>query len=161
MFVVGLTGGIGSGKTTIATLFAEKGIVVIDADQIARDLLQPKSDVFQQVIARFGSDFLLADGLLNRAALRKKIFVSEKDRVWLEQQLHPLIQQEIQRQVAICHSPYCIVVVPLLFEGKLELDFDRVLVVDALEEQQIERTKQRDGSKKEEIISIIKTQISR
>lgn len=161
MLVVGLTGGIGSGKSTVAKLFADKGVTVIDTDQLARDLTQLNQPAFKKIIEKFGTALLNEDGTLNRAALRKIVFADPEKRMWLEKLLHPLIRMEIKRQIKINHSPYCIVMIPLLLETKPNPLIQRILVVDATEEQQIERAHTRDKLSIEEIKTIMQSQVKR
>jgi dephospho-CoA kinase len=160
-YVIGLTGGIGSGKTTVANLFAEKGITVIDTDQLARDVILPGQAALKNIHEKFGSEVISPDGTLNRAALRKIIFQDSAKRVWLEQLLHPLIRAEMQRQIETSTSPYCIVVIPLLFETEPNPLINRILTVDIPEEEQIKRAQLRDQLPAEEIATILKTQASR
>jgi len=161
MLVVGLTGGIGSGKTTVAKLFADKGVTVIDADQLARDVTQVGTPALQQIVERFGPEILQANGSLNRTALRNKIFKEDADRIWLEQLLHPLIREEMKRKAENASSPYSIAVIPLLLETEKNPLINRILVVDSAEEDQIKRTQLRDNSTPEEIKSIMQTQVNR
>lgn len=161
MLVIGITGGIGSGKTTVAKLFSERGVTVIDSDQLARDVTQTGQPALQHIIDKFGSDILLANGNLNRSALRKIIFTDNTHRDWLEKLLHPLIRSEMKRQVDASTSPYVIVVIPLLLETEPNPLINRILVIDAPETAQIKRTQTRDNATEEEIKTIIKTQIKR
>jgi len=160
MLKVGLTGGIGCGKTTVANLFAEKGVPVIDADQISRQLVEPDRPVFWAIVRHFGEDVLL-DGQLNRRMLKERIFLRPDEREWLENLLHPLIYQEIQGQVASFSAPYCLLVVPLLLEtGRRDL-VDRLLVVDCPPEVQRQRIGIRDGLDDKTINLILAAQLSR
>jgi len=161
MYVIGLTGGIGSGKTTVANLFAKKGITIIDADQLARDVLLPGTETFQKVLVKFGSQILSSDGNLNRSKLRKIIFNDEKEKIWLEKLLHPLIIEIMHQKIAESTSPYCVVIIPLLFETGPYPILNRILVVDATDEQQIARASIRDTVSHEAIQKILKSQISR
>jgi dephospho-CoA kinase len=161
MLVIGLTGGMGSGKSTVAHLFEKKGIKIIDADQLARSLTQPGCEAFNKITAHFDNTILLPDGTLNRKRLRTIIFKDTSQRVWLEQLLHPLIRIEMQREVESAQSPYCIIVIPLLFETKPNPIINRILVVDATEEQQLKRIQQRDQSTLEEAKAILQSQVSR
>jgi len=161
MLVVGLTGGIGSGKSTVARLFAEKNVTIIDTDQLARDLTQPTTSALQEIVKLFGQDVLLPNGALNRSKLRTIVFSDEKKRLQLEQILHPLIRNEVKRQSESSDSPYCIVVIPLLFETEPNPLIQRVLVVDASKELQLFRTSQRDNVSSDEVDAILKTQVSR
>lgn len=162
MLVIGLTGGIGSGKSTVAALFAEKEIAIIDTDQIAREITQPNQPAFNQIMNRFGPQIVLPNGTLDRAQLRKIIFTHQADRTWLEQLLHPIIRTEAQRQAQAAQSPYCIIVVPLLLENKSFPLVERVLVVDTDPNTQITRTKSRDQiSNPKEVEAIVQAQIDR
>jgi len=161
MLVIGLTGGIGSGKSTVANLFAEKSITVIDTDQLARDVTLPGQAALHKIVEKFGEGILLPDKTLNRAQLRKIIFADPHKRRWLEKLLHPLIRTEMQQLIAATKSPYCIVVIPLLLETEPNPLIKRILVVDALEEQQIWRAKMRDNLSEGEIKAIIYTQVTR
>lgn len=161
MLVIGLTGGIGSGKTTVANLFADKGMTIIDTDQIARDLTQPNTLAFKHITQQFGQDVISPDDTLDRSRLRSIVFADPEKRTWLEQLLHPLIRDEVQKQIQSAQSPYCIVVIPLLFETEPNPLIQRVLVVDASVEQQIERAIKRDNTQQAQIESILKTQLPR
>jgi dephospho-CoA kinase len=161
MLVIGLTGGIGSGKTTVANLFAKLGVNIIDTDIISRDLTQPGQAALTQIAEHFGQSILSADGKLDRTQLRECIFKDPDQRAWLEQLLHPLIRTEMAKQVKAAHSPYCIAVIPLLFETSPNPLITRTLVVDAPPELQLSRTQQRDNRPAEEVSSIIKSQMNR
>ncbi len=161
MLVIGLTGGIGSGKSTVAKLFAEKGIAVIDADELAHEMTARGAPALKQIAAEFGHDILLTDGTLDRSKLRTLVFADDAKRQWLEQLLHPLIRKAMARQIAASSSPYCIVVIPLLFETTPNPLIERILVVDTPEEQQIARTVDRDKTSAEEVRTILKTQVNR
>lgn len=159
--VIGLTGGIGSGKSAVADLFAEQGITVIDTDIIARQVVRPDSAGLATVVERFGTGVLAEDGQLDRARLRQQVFADEKERKALESILHPLIRTEMRRQVRSAASSYCIVCIPLLLETGQADSVDRVLVVDTTPEQQVGRTLRRDGSPRETIEGILAAQTSR
>jgi len=160
-FIVGLTGGIGSGKTTVANYFASLGIELIDADIVARQVVEPKSVALKQISAHFGEDFLLADGNLDRAKLRTKIFADSQEKDWLNQLLHPIIRTELLKQLQLAQSSYCILVAPLLIENSLTQYVDKTLVVDIPVELQLARTMERDNNNKEQVQNIINNQISR
>lgn len=160
-YIVGVTGGIGSGKTTVTDRFASHGIEVIDADVIARDVVAPGSDALQQIAEHFGADVLLTDGSLDRAQLRKLVFADSDEKEWLNQLLHPLIRHRIEDTLQSASSAYCILVAPLLLENKLDAMVDRVLVVDVSEETQIERTMRRDNNSAEQVAAIMAAQIER
>ena len=160
-YVVGLTGGIGSGKSTIAELFAELGVPIVDADLVARQVVEKGSPLLAEIAAHFGPEILLEDGALNRAALREKIFANETQKHWLNQLLHPAIRHEMLRQLAAQQAPYCIFMVPLLIENNLTALCHRILVVDVLEHTQVERAGQRDNNQVEQIKRIMQSQVSR
>jgi dephospho-CoA kinase len=157
--VIGLTGGIGSGKTTVANIFADLGIDIIDADIAARKVVEPNSSALTQISQHFGLQFLQADGTLNRPLLRSKIFSNEQDKLWLNNLLHPMIRQTMIKEIKQSKSVYCLLVAPLLIENNLQGLVDRILVVDINEDEQIRRAVLRDPSSKEEIIKIIASQI--
>lgn len=161
MLVIGLTGGIGSGKSTVAELFKKKGVTIIDTDQLARDAIQTNQSAFKKIIEKFGSAILLKDNTLNRAELRKIVFKNPEKRLWLEQLLHPLIRAEMQRQIESATSNYCIAVIPLLIETMPNPLINRILVVDTSETQQLQRAGMRDQLSEADIAAIIKSQVSR
>jgi len=160
-YIVGLTGGIGSGKTTVANIFITLGIEVIDADIIAREVVQPNSEALKAIAKHFGNEYINSNGELNRALLRTRIFQNVNDKEWLNALLHPLINRQIKTKITLAKSFYCILVAPLLIENKLVNLVDRVLVIDVSEDTQLLRTLQRDTSTLSEIKSIIASQISR
>ena len=160
-YVVGLTGGIGSGKSTIAGLFAELGVPIVDADLVARQVVEKGSPLLAEIAVHFGPEILLKDGTLNRAALREKIFANEMQKHWLNQLLHPAIRHEMLRQLAAQQAPYCIFMVPLLIENNLTALCQRILVIDVLEHTQVERAGQRDNNQVEQIKRIMQSQVSR
>lgn len=161
MRVIGITGGIGSGKTAVTNLFAELGITIVDADICARMVVEPGQPALAAIAERFGPPMLLADGTLNRAAMRARVFSNPDDKLWLEQQTHPRIRDEIARQLKAATSPYVILVSPLLIEGNQHTFCDRILVVDAPEETQLQRTVARDSNDAEQVQRIIASQASR
>ena len=144
MLIIGLTGGIGSGKSTVADLFAELGVPIIDADVIAHNLTQPNQPAVFDIVDHFPQEILLENGGLNRKRLRQIIFAHPSERKWLENLLHPLIEAEIKERIAKLSTPYCLIVIPLLFETKPYSFIDRILVVDANRQVQIERVAARD-----------------
>lgn len=160
-YTVALTGGIGSGKTTIANGFASLGVPLVDADVIARLVVEPDSPGLKALQQHFGDTILLPDGKLNRAQLRHIIFQNQQEKAWVNQLLHPLIQQETQKQIQQIRAPYFIWVVPLLVENKLTHLADRILVVDVTEEEQITRTMQRDGVSRDNVLKILQAQAKR
>ncbi len=159
--VIGLTGGIGSGKSTVAGYFSELGVPVIDTDTIARDLVEPGQPGLRQIITCFGKQILNADGTLNRTQLRAEIFSDPAERCKLEQILHPLIHTKMQRQIRQLDTPYCIVEIPLLLESGWSGEVNRILVVDAPPALQVARATQRSGIDREEVERIIATQMER
>ena len=161
MFTVGLTGGIGSGKTTIADKFAELGIELIDADQLSRQAVEPGSSALQEITTHFGDSVVTDKGELDRKTLREIVFHAPEERKWLEQLLHPVISELIKAGLRDCKSSYCLLVSPLLLETNQHLLADRILVIDVSKECQLQRAMQRDGSDEETIRAIIAAQIDR
>lgn len=144
MYRVGLTGGIGSGKSTVAGLFAARGVKVIDSDRIARELVEPDRPALAEIAAAFGRGVLQADGRLDRRALRALIFADEDARRRLEAILHPRIQAVLHERSARATSPYVMLVIPLLVESGWRSQVDHVLVVDCSPETQVRRVMARD-----------------
>ena len=161
MFVLGITGGIGAGKTAAADYLAACGITVVDADLAARQVVEPGEPALRAIADYFGEDILGPDGQLDRPALRQRIFADDQQRRWLEHLLHPLINVRLQEQLHKARSPYAALVSPLLFETGQHKLVDRVLVVDVPESLQIARAMQRDGQSKEQIQAIMRTQLDR
>lgn len=160
-YIVGLTGGIGSGKSTIANLFALLDVPIIDADVVAREVVEKGSPLLTKIVEHFGQHILDKQGNLDRTALRQIVFHSEQEKKWLNQLLHPAIRAEMLRQLEAVSAPYVLWVVPLLIENKLSELCDRVLVVDVLPDIQLERAIKRDESKAETIQNIIAAQVDR
>lgn len=160
-WVLGLTGGIGSGKSAVAEAFGELGVHWVDADHAARWVVEPGRPALAQIAQHFGEGVLAADGSLDRGALRGLVFQDPEQRKWLEQLLHPLIKQEVAEHLARGLSPYAIMVSPLLIESGQYRRTDRVLVVDVPEELQVQRASQRDKAGEEQIRAILKAQASR
>ncbi|WP_417316520.1 dephospho-CoA kinase [Enterobacter sp.] len=160
-YIVALTGGIGSGKSTVADAFSRLGISIIDADIIARQVVEPNTPALKAIEAHFGSAIVNNDGTLNRRQLRERIFSDSSEKVWLNALLHPIIHQETQRQMAEATSPYVLWVVPLLVENQLHKKADRVLVIDVSPETQIERTMARDHVSREHAEQILAAQATR
>lgn len=161
IFRVGLTGGIASGKTSVANMFADLGALLIDTDIIARDVVTPGTPGLRRVIDAFGSDLLQADGTLDRRAMRRIVFEDTTKRRQLEAILHPLIREETERQMRAPGGPYQIVIVPLLLESPLRDSVNRILVVDCSEAIQLERLLERDTETAEQARRIIGAQASR
>jgi len=160
-WILGLTGGIGSGKTAVASHFASLGVHVVDADQAARWVVEPGRPALQQIVEHFGEDVLTPVGELDRAALRARVFREPAERKWLEQLLHPLIRAEVAQHLARAESPYAIMVSPLLIESGQYRQVDRVLVVDVPEALQIQRTMGRDNADEQQVRAILQAQIGR
>jgi len=160
-YAIGLTGGIGSGKTTVSDLFRNLGVDVIDADEISRQLVSKDSPVLEKIRNHFGQDIIDTSGNLDRSSLRKKVFEDNAARTWLENLLHPEIRNEIAQRISLANSPYVIVVIPLLVESG-SYDFrDRIAVVGGPEGQQVARVVHRDDSSHEQVERIMATQASR
>lgn len=160
-WILGLTGGIGSGKSAAAEAFAELGIETIDADHAARWVVEPGRPALAAIVDRFGEAVLQADGQLNRAALRERIFADPQQRQWLEKLLHPLIRAEISSFLSAAQSPYAILVSPLLIESGQHKTVQRVLVVDVPSELQMARAVQRDQVSEAQLRAIMKAQLDR
>lgn len=160
-YIVALTGGIGSGKSTVADAFARLGITIVDADIIARQVVAPGQPALNAIHQHFGSHALNDDGSLNRRVLREIIFAAPDEKQWINNLLHPIIQQQTRLQLAAASSPYVLWVVPLLVENHLHTRADRVLVVDVSQETQINRTMQRDNVSREHAHQILAAQVSR
>ena len=160
-WILGLTGGIGSGKSAAAQHFINLGIHAVDADHAARWVVEPGRPALAQITEHFGTQVLQADGQLDRAALRQLIFDIPEERRWLEKLLHPLIAEEIAAHLARAQSPYAILVSPLLIESGQHAITQRVLVIDAPLQLQIERTLQRDQTSEQQVQAILKAQASR
>ncbi|MEZ5542481.1 MAG: dephospho-CoA kinase [Pseudomonadota bacterium] len=159
--MIGLTGGIGSGKSTVAAEFIRLGVPVIDTDELARELVVPGQPALQEIVNRFGSRALRQDGTLDRAYLRTRIFADPADKHALEAILHPRIRQRVRTWLETITEPYCIVVIPLLLEaGQTDL-VDRILVVDAPEKEQLKRVAARDGLSHNVVSGIMAAQADR
>ncbi len=161
MLRVGLTGGIGSGKSTAAAIFAGHGVPIIDADELARRLAAPSEPAFREIVQAFGEDIVTADGKLDRERLRRIVFEDPRRRHQLEAILHPRVHDEIARQTGRLHAPYCIIVIPLLIEANQRDLVDRIVVVDADEDLQRQRVAARGQLPEEQIRQIIAAQLSR
>ncbi|MBL4781343.1 MAG: dephospho-CoA kinase [Porticoccaceae bacterium] len=161
MFVLGLTGGIGSGKSAVADYFKAYGIKVVDADIAARKVVEPGMPALQAIAEHFGDTVLQADGTMDRAALRNIVFNDEQQRHWLERLLHPAIGEWIATELASATSAYAILESPLLLETEQRKSTQRALVVDVSKELQIERATARDDNTREQIEAIIAAQLPR
>ncbi|WP_206485030.1 dephospho-CoA kinase [Thalassotalea sp. G2M2-11] len=160
-YIVGLTGGIGSGKTTISRFFEQLGVTVVDADIIAREVVAKGKPALEKIAQHFGKEILLENGELNRALLREKIFHDAQEKAWLNQLMHPIIRQDILAALTQCSGDYCILSAPLLFENKLNEITNRNLVIDVSPASQIARTTKRDSVNQQQVEAIIASQISR
>ena len=161
VFRVALTGGIASGKSTVADMFGELGAVLIDTDIIAREVVQPGTRGLQDIVDAFGPGLLDADGMLDRPAMRRLVFADDARRRQLEAILHPNIRQEAERQMRTRGGPYQIVIVPLLVESPLKSLVDRIVVVDCSEEIQLERLLARDSGTNDQARRMIAAQAGR
>lgn len=158
VYCIGLTGDIASGKSTVATLFSQLGIEVIQSDKISRELTQKDQSVYQKILERYGTKILNPDKELDRRQLRELIFSNSKEREWLEHLLHPLVRQEIKRRVSMSATPYCVVEIPLLITKKNYPYIDRVLLIAASIQTQIARIMERDQCSKEQAHTILSIQ---
>lgn len=160
-YIVALSGGIGSGKSTVAESFARHGVDVVDADVIARQVVEPGQAALAALANHFGMRIIHADGSLNRTALRECIFSDPAEKQWVNQLLHPLIHAKTRQLFSASTTPYVLWVVPLLVENGLQKQADRILVVDVDEHTQLARTMQRDGVTRQQAESILSAQASR
>jgi len=161
MLIVGLTGGIGSGKTLVSDYFKSLDIVVVDADVVSRQVVEPGTEALGKIAEKFDKDILNSDGTLNRRVLRNIIFNNPNEKQWLENLLHPLIGLETARQLQNSQSAYTVFVSPLLIEiGQYKMT-NRILVVDAPENLQVSRTVERDDTQAENVQAIMDTQATR
>jgi dephospho-CoA kinase len=161
-FCIGLTGGVGSGKSTAAQIFQELGAAVVDTDEIAHDLTRPGGAAVAAIRSEFGADYISADGGLDRAKMRRLAFTDPQARKKLETILHPLIRRDSQTRIAAAQQPYVLVVVPLLLEtGAYRELIGRVLVIDCDEERQIARTMKRSALSRDEVRAIMAAQLPR
>ncbi len=161
MFRIGLTGGIGSGKSTIAALFAAHGIPVIDADVVAHRLTLPGTSTTARILQEFGTEIADTNGGIDRQRLAQRVFNDRNERARLEGILHPVIRAEMLRWQENLDAPYCLLVIPLLFEAGQRDMVDRVLVADVDERTQIDRVAARDGRSEAEVRAILSSQVDR
>ncbi|ERS83964.1 dephospho-CoA kinase [Marinobacter sp. C1S70] len=161
--IIGLTGGIGSGKSTVARMFGALGVHWVDADDVARQVVEPGTQALRAIADHFGESILQGNGELDRAALRQKVFEDPEQRRWLEGLLHPIIRQELIRQLSPedYNLPYVMLVSPLLLETNQHELVERIVVVDVPEETQINRTMTRDGNSREQVERILAAQMPR
>lgn len=160
-YVVGVTGGIGSGKTAATDEFNRLGITVVDADIVARNVVKPGSPCLKKIQAHFGNEVLLSNGQLDRKTLREKVFSDNSAKDWLNNLLHPEIRRQIIKQLSQASSTYVILSAPLLLENGLDKYCDRVLVIDVPESLQIERTVARDETSVKQVDAILQAQMTR
>ncbi|OAI02279.1 dephospho-CoA kinase [Methylomonas methanica] len=161
MLKIGLTGGIGSGKSTVCRLFAEFGVPIVDADLIARQLVEPGQPALALIVTSFGSQMLNQDGSLNRAKLRDAIFTDADKKRELDGIMHPLVYAQIMAEVNALTADYCVIAVPLLLESKNPYAVDRVLLIDCPVDVQIARVIARDKLTRQQVQAIIDSQMSR
>lgn len=163
MAVIGLTGGIGSGKSTVARLFGDLGVHWVDADDVAREVVEPGTPALARIAEHFGEGILTPEGALDRAQLRGIVFQEPEERVWLEGLLHPIIREELIRQLnpENYQLPYVLLVSPLLLETDQHELVDRIIVIDVPRDVQLERTMARDTNSREQVERIIAAQMSR
>jgi dephospho-CoA kinase len=160
-FRVGLTGGIASGKTTVANLFAALGATIVDTDLLAREVVEPGTKLLGEIAGHFGADILDSTGALDRRRLRERVFADPAERRWLEQRTHPAIRELTDSRCREATGPYCLVAIPLLVETGGEKRFDRVLVVDCDPELQLARVMARDGISRAAAQAMLAAQTSR
>ena len=161
VLTIALTGGIGSGKTSIASIFKSLGVPIIDSDTISKEIILPGKPCFKDIVNEFGEEILTNKGTIDRYKLRDIIFNNDKARIKLENITHPIIFKNIDIQISLINYPYCLVIVPLLIETKSVKYFDKVLLVDTLENIQFERVTKRDSISPTLLRKIIKTQATR
>ena len=159
--IVGLTGGIGSGKSAAANFFQNEGITVIDADGLSREVIEEGTPGFASIVEYFGSKIIDSDGSINREHLRKEVFDDDKKKKLLESIIHPLVRELMVKKIAASKSPYSIVMVPLIFETNSMSNYNRILVIDCDPKLQLERAMLRDNNSKAQIQKIMDTQCSR
>lgn len=159
--IVGLTGGIGSGKSAAANFFQNEGITVIDADDLSREVIEQDTPGFEKIVDCFGSAIIDSDGSINRAFLRQEVFDDEKKKKLLESIIHPLVRDLMIEKIAASQSPYSIIMVPLIFETNSMNNYNRILVIDCDPIVQLERAMLRDKNSKLQIQKIIDSQCSR
>ena len=159
--IIGLTGGIGSGKSAVANFFQDEGITVIDADELAREVIDKNSPGYKSIVDYFGSKIIDSNGLIDRAFLRKEAFDDDKKKKVLESIIHPLVKDLMTKRIATSNSVYSIIMVPLIFETNSMSNYNRILVIDCDPKIQLERATLRDNNSNEQIQKIIDSQCLR
>jgi len=159
--IIGLTGGIGSGKSAAANFFHSEGVTVLDADQLAREVIEQNTPGFQSIVDYFGSDIIGEDGSIDRAKLRQEIFDDKEKKKTIESITHPLVRDLMAERIAASTSPYSIIMVPLIFETNSMSTYNRILVIDCDTKLQLERATLRDNNSSEQIQKILDSQCSR
>ena len=159
--IIGLTGGIGSGKSAVANFFQDEGITVIDSDELAREVIDKNSPGYKSIVDYFGSKIIDSNGLIDRAFLRKEAFDDDKKKKVLESIIHPLVKDLMTKRIATSNSVYSIIMVPLIFETNSMSNYNRILVIDCDPKIQLERATLRDNNSNEQIQKIIDSQCSR
>ncbi|MDB2369946.1 dephospho-CoA kinase [Gammaproteobacteria bacterium] len=159
--IIGLTGGIGSGKSAAANFFHSEGVTVLDADQLAREVIEKNTPGFQSIVDYFGSDIIGEDGSIDRAKLRQEIFDDKEKKKAIESITHPLVRDLMAERIAASTSPYSIIMVPLIFETNSMSAYNRILVIDCDTKLQLERATLRDNNSSEQIQKILDSQCSR
>jgi dephospho-CoA kinase len=159
--IIGLTGGIGSGKSAAANFFQNEGVTVIDADDLAREAIEINTPGYKSIVDYFGSRIIDANGLIDRASLRKEVFDDDEKKKVLESIIHPLVRDLMTERITMAQSSYSIVMVPLIFETNSMSNYNRILVIDCDPSLQLERATARDNNSKDQIQKIIDTQCSR
>ena len=159
--IIGLTGGIGSGKSAAANFFQNEGVTVIDADDLAREAIEINTPGYKSIVDYFGSRIIDANGLIDRASLRKEVFDDDEKKKVLESIIHPLVRDLMTERITMAQSSYSIVMVPLIFETNSMSNYNRILVIDCDPSLQLERAAARDNNSKDQIQKIIDTQCSR
>lgn len=159
--IVGLTGGIGTGKSTVCGIFKHLGVPIINADDIAHEIVDTDKSIFQAIVQKFGKEFLNDEHKIDRRKLREQIFTIPADRLWLEKLVHPIVEKQIVEHAKSFTYPYCIAEIPLLLEANMQAIVDRILTLDCPADMQLQRALQRNIHTEAEIKAIIAVQISR
>lgn len=161
MIKIGLTGGVGSGKSTVAKYFSQLGAPIIDADEISHELTKPGSSLHKKIIKHFGEEILSKNRQIDRKKLGKLVFSDQKQRLWLENLIHPSVRKQINKNIKLLKLPYCIIAIPLLFETKFPPKIDKILVIDCPKNMQIQRVCKRNQCSINQAKAMVSAQISR